>query len=128
MYDDLMHDLHNLLLSIHSAVLSGRIEQGGVLANLIHSFGKKIDIIFFLTDFQKKNFVGEWCDQHKEEVGHVIEMAKDVVAQLRRFGIDNPILTVNDPILTEVVTFDELRENLVLANHILEKMISDMRE
>ena len=120
MYNDLMHDLHNLLLSIHSAVLSDRIEQGGVLANLLHSFTKKIDIIFFLTDFQKKDFVREWCEQHKEEVGHVIEMSRDVDEQLNRFGID-------DPIQTEVVTFDELRKNLVLANHILEKMISDMR-
>lgn len=119
MYDNLIDSLHNLLLSRRSALLSDRVERNTILVTFLHSLKEHIDMIFFLTDFQKKDFVREWCEQHPEE-DNLVERFRNVAEQLDAFAID-------EPYQTKVVTFDELRENLSLVIPILGAIINDIR-
>lgn len=119
MYDNFIDSLHNLLFSRRSALESDRVEKNIILGTFLHSLKDHIDIIFFLTDFQKKDFVREWCEQHPEE-DELVERFKEVAEQLDEFALD-------EPYQTKGVTFDELRENLSLVLPILGSIINDIK-
>ena len=120
MYEEVINGLCECLNQIRRVVISELIDPDSTVGHLLNSFKKKIDIIFFLTDFQKKDFVREWCDQHEKEADLIIVMSKDVARLLTVFVADH-----GDQ--SEVVTYDEIRANLFVATDLLGQMISDIK-
>ena len=88
--------------------------------SLLYSLKENIDIIFFLTDFQKEDFLRQWCEQHEKETCLNIETFRDLADELDEFPTDHPTKSTGEK-------YDDLINNLSTAVSILDKMISDMR-
>ncbi|MBQ5474419.1 MAG: hypothetical protein IIT65_06890 [Lachnospiraceae bacterium] len=120
MYEGLLNSLCDCLDESRKLLIRRITAPDGTLESLLYSLKENIDIIFFLTDFQKKDFVREWCEQHEKETCLNIETFRDLAEELDEFPYDHPTKSTSEK-------YDDIINNLSKAISILDKMISDMR-
>ena len=120
MYEGLLNSLYDCWRESRKLIIRRITAPDGILESLLYSLKENIDIIFFLTDFQKKDFVCEWCKQNKKEARRIIKKLRDLPDELEEFPYDHPTKSTREK-------YDDLISNLSIAVSILDKMISDMR-
>ena len=119
MYDKLIEGLGDCFSKGMQLLLHRGIEPCSLLLSSLYSFTHKSDLLFFLTDFQNKNFVREWCEQNKEKVGELVEMASTLARDLDSFSSQ----TKDRPFCTS----DEMAEKLVWCGYFVGTIIGDIK-
>ena len=120
MYDKLIENLGKCFSESMHLLLHSNMEPGSLLVSSLLSFTQKSDKLYFLTDFQNKNFVREWCDQNKELAGEFVEMASTLARDLDAFSSQ----TKDRPFCTS----DEMSEKLVRCGYVVGIIISYIKE